>query len=120
VRLIYSTREREGSTRNLAPKGWLITSNLPFLISCPSLRWTRSFEQLQQCSRRMRMHDKARNTLHVMELRQRDAMIAYLKAHLELRDACLDDKDLDMEQYMAEMDAVLRVQYTHLRSGSKA
>ena len=46
------------------------------------------------------MHDKARNTLHVMELRQRDAMkIAYLEAHLELRDAWMDDKDLDMEQY---------------------
>ena len=29
----------------------------------------RSFKQLQECSRRMRMHDKARNTLHVMELR---------------------------------------------------
>ena len=66
----------------------------------------RSFKQLQQCSRRMRAHDKARNTLHIMELRQRDAMIAYLEAQLELRDAWMDDKDLDMEQYMAEMDAV--------------
>ena len=49
---------------------------------------------------------KARNNLHIMELRQKDAMIAYLEAQLELRDAWMDDKDLDMEQYMAEMDAV--------------
>ena len=34
-------------------------------------------------------------------------MIAYLEAQLELRDAWMDDKDLDMEQYMAEMDAEL-------------
>ena len=54
----------------------------------------------------MRALDKARNTLHTMELRQRDAMIAYMEAQLELRDAWMDDKDLDMEQYMAEMDAV--------------
>ena len=40
-----------------------------------------------------------------MELRQRDAMIAYLEAQLELRDAWMDDKDLDVEQYMAKMDA---------------
>jgi hypothetical protein len=66
----------------------------------------RSFKQLQLCSRRMRALDKARNTLHTMELRQRDAMIAYMEAQLELRDAWMDDKDLDMEQYMAEMDAV--------------
>jgi len=66
----------------------------------------RSFKQLQQCSRRLRVYEKARNTLHTMELRQRDAMIAYLEAQLELRDAWMDEKDLDMEQYMAEMDAV--------------
>ena len=66
----------------------------------------RTFKQLQQTSRCMRTHNKAQNTLHVMELRQRDAMIAYLEAQLELRDAWMDEKDLDMEQYMAEMDAV--------------
>ena len=33
-------------------------------------------------------------------------MIACLEAQLELRDAWLDEKDLDMEHYMAEMDAV--------------
>ena len=66
----------------------------------------RSFKQLQQCSRRTREHDKARNTLHIMELRQKDAMIAYLEAQLGLSDAWMDEKDLDMEQYMAEMDAV--------------
>ena len=60
---------------------------------------------LQQCSCRMSAHDKARHTLHTMELRQRDAMIAYLEAQLELRDAWMDDKDLDVEQYMAKMDA---------------
>ena len=77
-------------------------SRVTLLSELPRMR----VKQLQQCSRRMREHDKARNTLHIMELRQRDAMIAYLEAQLELRDAWMDEKDLDMEQYMAEMDAV--------------
>ena len=55
----------------------------------------RTFKQLQQMSRRMRVHDKARNTLHIMELRQRDAMIAYLEAQLELRDAWMDEMELE-------------------------
>ena len=61
---------------------------------------------MQQCLLWQNMHRKSERAEHVAQLGQRDALISYLEAQLELRDAWMDEKDVDMDVYMAEMDAV--------------
>ena len=65
----------------------------------------KSFKQLQRCSHWLRMHGQVERVLHDAELVERNRLIEYLQAQIDLRDAWMDEKDVDMDVYMAEMDA---------------
>ena len=51
------------------------------------------------------VHRNSERAEHVAQLGERDALIVYLQAQLELRDAWMDEQDVNMDVYIAEMDA---------------
>lgn len=54
------------------------------------------------------MHGKVERVcciLHDSELAERNRLIEHMQAQIDLRDAWMDEQDVDMDVYMADMEA---------------